>query len=349
MRLLSHMVTLNLSSVEVARTILVTRSIIIPKSTKFLLPPVATAFEWSPDFISSRAWIQRQPRQAFLSSCHLYGCSPEERNKASVMSSSRMPSQGRKRKEKNAEEGGDAGRHNSINNKRQKQKKTVKNSLNDNDPDPNPDEWFNFFTKDDPLYTKYMTTEWGQEKREGNELFEMLSLEGAQSGLSWKTILHKREAYRKAFSGFDIDKVASMTEDDVEKLMTMKPASKNNSYDVVVRHRGKLNSVVNNAKIIQQMKSDGSIDSFGDYLWSFVDDKPILSQWTDVKEAPNKTEESEMMSKTLKKQGFKFVGPTTCYAFMQSCGMVIDHPMGSKWWREAEKRLKKRTGGYQIH
>jgi len=97
------------------------------------------------------------------------------------------------------------------------------------------------------------------------------------------------------------------------------------------------------------MKSDGSIDSFGDYLWSFVDDKPILSQWTDVKEAPNKTEESEMMSKTLKKQGFKFVGPTTCYAFMQSCGMVIDHPMGSKWWREAEKRLKKRTGGYQIH
>ena len=169
--------------------------------------------------------------------------------------------------------------------------------------------------------------------------------EGAQSGLSWRTILHKRLAYRTAFHNFDIDKVATMTNDDIETLLAKKSTD---TTTLVVRHRGKLESVINNAKIIQQLKADGTITSFKDYLWTFVNDKPILNRWESFSDLPSKTKESECMSKALKKHGFKFVGPTTCYAFMQSCGFVIDHLAGSRLWVEAEKRLKKREGGYQV-
>ena len=205
--------------------------------------------------------------------------------------------------------------------------------------------WFSKFTQDDPLYIDYMSSEWGFEKQTEEELFEKLSLEGAQSGLSWRTILHKREAYRKAFHGFHIDKVAAMTESDVERLLSKKS---NDSTQLVVRHRGKLESVINNAAVIQKLKTDGTIYSLKEYLWSFVNNQPILNQWQSLSDMPSKTDESECMSKALKKHGFKFVGPTTCYAFMQSCGFVIDHPVGTKHWAEAEKRLKKRKGGYQI-
>ena len=128
--------------------------------------------------------------------------------------------------------------------------------------------------------------------------------------------MHKRLAYRTAFHNFDIEKVATMTNDDIESLLAK---TSTDTTTLVVRHRGKLESVINNAKIIQQLKADGTITSFKDYLWTFVNDKPILNRWESFSDLPSKTKESECMSKALKKHGFKFVGPTTCYAFMQSC------------------------------
>jgi DNA-3-methyladenine glycosylase I len=210
----------------------------------------------------------------------------------------------------------------------------------------NSDEWFQSFVQNDPLYYDYMTNEWGNEiyYQTDNQLFEKLSLEGAQSGLSWRTVLHKREAYRKAFHKFDIDTVASMTGSDVDKMLAQKSED---ATELVVRHRGKLESVIHNAKVIQTLKAEGTIPSFKEYLWSFVGNKPILNSWKSFKDIPSKTAESEAMSKDLKKRGLKFVGPTTAYAFMQSCGFVIDHPVGTKGWLEAEDRLKMRDGGYR--
>lgn len=207
-------------------------------------------------------------------------------------------------------------------------------------------EWFHNFVQDDPIYYDYMTREWGNEKyyQTDNQLFEKLSLEGAQSGLSWRTILHKRDAYRRAFHQFDIDRVANMTCSDIDKLLTQES---DNPTELVVRHRGKLESVINNAKIIKSLKIQGTIPSFKEYLWTFVDNKPILNSWKSFKDIPSKTAESEAMSKDLKKKGFKFVGPTTAYAFMQSCGFVIDHPVGTRLWSEAEEVFKAREGGYQ--
>ena len=206
------------------------------------------------------------------------------------------------------------------------------------------EEWFAPFTQNDPLYIDYMSNEWGYEKHTDEELFEKLSLEGAQSGLSWRTILHKREAYRQAFHSFDIDRVALMNGDDIDALVNK---TSNDPTELVVRHRGKLESVINNAQMLQQLKQKGTISSFKEYLWTFVDDKPILNHWESFTDIPSKTKESECMSKSLKKYGFKFVGPTTCYALMQSCGFVIDHVVGTKHWVQAEERLKKREGGYQ--
>eukprot|EP00804_Cyclotella_cryptica_P010530 CCRYP_016329-RA/>CCRYP_016329-RA protein AED:0.19 eAED:-0.19 QI:0/-1/0/1/-1/1/1/0/251 len=208
------------------------------------------------------------------------------------------------------------------------------------------DDWFHHFVQNDPLYLDYMTKEWGNDEhyQSDNQLFEKLSLEGAQAGLSWRTILYKRGAYRRAFQNFDIDKVASMTNSDIDKLLS---TQSENSNELVVRHRGKLESVIHNAKIIQSLKTDGTISSLKEYLWSFVNHKPILNSWKSFKDIPSKSAESEEMSKQLKKLGFKFVGPTTMYAFLQSCGFVIDHPVGSRGWLDAEKRLKTREGGYQ--
>ena len=213
-------------------------------------------------------------------------------------------------------------------------------------------------------------------------LFEKLSLEGAQSGLSWLTILRKRNAYRKTFHNFDIDAVASMTSEDVDRILAQevpkaKPNEKDPRRSVIVRHRGKIEAVIQNAKCIQQLYQDPpeqSDDTTGDtqsrtkkgnpisskkdshevfdqFLWSFVQHKPILNtDWdgTSLNDAPSKTPESEEMSKALKKLGFRFVGPTTCYAMMQSVGMVIDHPVGSPEWKAAKQRLEGRQDGYQT-
>jgi len=190
-----------------------------------------------------------------------------------------------------------------------------------------------------------MATEWGFEKREDSQLFEKLSLEGAQAGLSWKTILTKREAYRTTFHNFDIKKVAKMKESDVEEIL----ATEVSGPDVIVRHRGKIESVINNAKCIQKMRKGElreSGQSFGEWLWSFVDDKPILNSWECSRDMPSKTAESEAMSKALRKRGFRFVGPTTCYSMMQSCGFVIDHPVNTEQWVAAKTVLENREGGY---
>jgi DNA-3-methyladenine glycosylase I len=242
-------------------------------------------------------------------------------------------------------------RHNGSEDDRQpkKPKKLSKISKNDTTSDP----WYRtMFTRGDEEYDRYMSTEWGFEKRGDVPLFEKMSLEGAQSGLSWLTILRKRDAYRKTFHNFDIDKVAAMTSKDIEKILA---TTAEDPRDMVVRHRGKIEAVINNAKCIQALRKETKNKNdedacFDKLVWSFVDDKPIVMNWSgNISEAYTKIPQSEIMSKTLKKKGFKFVGPTTMYAMMQSVGMVIDHPRDSPEYEEAMQRLKKRPGGYQLY
>jgi DNA-3-methyladenine glycosylase I len=154
---------------------------------------------------------------------------------------------------------------------------------------------------------RYHDEEWGVPCFDERRIFEMLCLEGQQAGLSWSTILNKREGYRKAFHNFEVYKVAAMTPQDIEWLLT--DAS-------VIRHRGKLESIVDNARAVNDL------ESLPDLVWSFVDGTPIVNPGNEV---PATTKESDAMSKALKKLGFRFVGSTTCYAFMQACGLVDDH------------------------
>lgn len=166
----------------------------------------------------------------------------------------------------------------------------------------------------DPAYIAYHDEEWGVPSHDDQHLFEMLTLEGAQAGLSWLTILRKREGYRRAFAGFDIAKVARFTQRDVDRLVA--DAS-------IVRHRGKIESAINNAQRTIEVQRDlGSLDAL---VWSFVGGEPIRTVRREMADVPATTPESDAMSRTLKKRGFRFVGPTTCYAFMQACGLVDDH------------------------
>jgi DNA-3-methyladenine glycosylase I len=166
----------------------------------------------------------------------------------------------------------------------------------------------------DPSYVAYHDEEWGVPSHDDRHLFEMLVLEGAQAGLSWSTILHKREGYRKAFAGFDATKVARFTPARIERLL-LDPG--------IVRNRLKVESTVANARAVLGVREElGSLDA---YLWSFVDGKPIVGRWRSVSEIPAETAASKTMSKDLKLRGFRFVGPTVCYAFMQACGLVQDH------------------------
>ena len=166
----------------------------------------------------------------------------------------------------------------------------------------------------DPLYVAYHDDEWGVPVHEEQRLFEMLVLEGAQAGLSWRTILNKREGYRKAFDSFDIKTVAAYEQSDVDRLM---------SNPGIVRNRLKIQSAIKNALGTLAIQEEfGSLDAF---LWRFVDDAPAQNAWTSMADIPTQTTHSEAMSKDLKKRGFNFVGPTICYAFMQAVGMVNDH------------------------
>lgn len=165
-----------------------------------------------------------------------------------------------------------------------------------------------------PLEREYHDAEWGVPVYDDNVLFEFITLEGAQAGLSWITILKKREGYRQAFENYDLDKLIQRDEVSTEFIVE--------NFDVV-KHRGKINSVFSNAKAAKQLIEE--YGSLSNALWQFVDGKPIVNHWTDMSQVPVSTEQSKAMSKFLKKKGFKFVGETICYAFMQAVGMVDDH------------------------
>lgn len=166
----------------------------------------------------------------------------------------------------------------------------------------------------DAAMLAYHDQEWGVPHHDDIALFELLTLEGAQAGLSWRTILARRDAYRDAYHGFDIARVARMRDPALEKLLTSSG---------IIRNRLKVYSVRDNARAaLQAMEQHGSLDA---YLWSFVGGKPLRNRWTEAKQVPAKTELSDQMSKALGKRGFRFVGSTICYAFMQATGMVNDH------------------------
>jgi DNA-3-methyladenine glycosylase I len=165
-----------------------------------------------------------------------------------------------------------------------------------------------------PLEIEYHDTEWGVPSRDDRHLFEMLILEGAQAGLSWSTILRKRENYRKAFAGFDPVKVARF--DARKRVALLRDPG-------IVRNRLKIEATVANARqVLAVQEEHGSLAA---YLWQFVDDRPVVNAWTAMGQVPAETAASRAMSKALIKRGFRFVGPTICYAFMQATGMVNDH------------------------
>jgi DNA-3-methyladenine glycosylase I len=167
---------------------------------------------------------------------------------------------------------------------------------------------------DDELYIRYHDVEWGVPVYDDRILFEFLILEGAQAGLSWSTILKKRENYRKSFDNFEAKKIAQYDQKKIDALLN----------DVgIVRNRLKIKSTIQNA--ISFLDIQKEYGRFSDYIWSFVGGKPIINQFKEIKEIPAKTELSDKMSKDLKKRGFNFVGSTICYAFMQAVGMVNDH------------------------
>ncbi len=183
-------------------------------------------------------------------------------------------------------------------------------------------EWANANSLD----AQYHDEEWGVPVHDDRLLFEMLILEGAQAGLSWTTILKKREGYRKAFDHFDAEKVSKYTEKKIEKLLT---------NPEIVRHKLKIDAAIINAGCFLEIQKEH--ESFDHYIWSFVGGKPITNKWKSVSDLPVRTAESEEMSKSLKKKGFKFVGPTICYAYMQAVGMVNDHTVSCFRYSEVKK------------
>ncbi|QHB34492.1 DNA-3-methyladenine glycosylase I [Yersinia canariae] len=166
----------------------------------------------------------------------------------------------------------------------------------------------------DPLYIAYHDKEWGIPQRNNQMLFEMLCLEGQQAGLSWITVLKKRENYRKCFHNFDPVRVAKMGSKEVETLVL---------DSSIIRHRGKIQAIITNAQAYLAMEANG--EDFSEFIWSFVDGTPKVNHWWSLAEAPATTPISDVMSKALKKKGFKFIGSTICYAFMQATGLVNDH------------------------
>lgn len=165
----------------------------------------------------------------------------------------------------------------------------------------------------DPLYTRYHDTEWGIPIRDPRGLFELLCLEGAQAGLAWITILRKREGYRSAFDGFEAARIAAYDDDDRARLL---------ADAGIVRNRAKVDAVIGNAAAWCRLAEPVGL------IWSFVDGSPIVNRWRSMVDIPAATEASTAMSRELRSRGFRFVGPTICYAFMQSAGLVNDHLLG---------------------
>ena len=176
---------------------------------------------------------------------------------------------------------------------------------------------------EDPLYRAYHDTEWGVPVRDDRVLFEFLILEGAQAGLSWITILKRREGYRRAFDGFDPEKVARY--DERKKAALLQDTG-------IIRNRLKIEATVTNAQLFLDLQ--GERGSFAAFLWQFVDGRPRRNSWKTTADIPAQTPESEAMSKELKKRGFRFVGPTICYAHMQATGLVNDHLVSCFRYRE---------------
>ncbi len=167
---------------------------------------------------------------------------------------------------------------------------------------------------DDPLMVEYHDTEWGVPLHDDRKFFEYLTLDGAQAGLSWRNILHKRGGYRRAFADYDVNAIAEFSEERIAELL-LDPG--------IVRNRQKVRSVVSNARAFLQVQEE--FGSFDAYVWGFVDGRPIRNRWQESGDIPAKTRESEELSRDLMTRGFKFVGPTICYAFMQGAGLVNDH------------------------
>ena len=180
-----------------------------------------------------------------------------------------------------------------------------------------------FWVSDDPLYLAYHDEEWGVPVRDDRRLFEMLILEGAQAGLSWITVLRRRESYRRAFDGFDPEKIAAYGPDKAAALL---------ADAGIIRNRAKVEAAIANARACLRLREEPG--GFSGFLWSFVGGKPLRNQWRERGEIPAETAESKAMSKALRKRGFSFVGPTICYAFMQAVGMVNDHQVGCFRHRE---------------
>lgn len=179
---------------------------------------------------------------------------------------------------------------------------------------------------DHPLYQQYHDGEWGTPVYDDQRIFEMLSLEGAQAGLSWLTILKRRENYRNAFDHFVPEIVRDYDEDKIKKLL---------NNEGIIRNRLKVKSVISNAE--EFIKVQEEFGSFSSYLWRFVDGEPIINHWKTAAEVPTTTIESERLSKDLKRRGFKFVGPVICYAFMQAIGMVNDHTIDCYLYSESKR------------
>jgi DNA-3-methyladenine glycosylase I len=175
----------------------------------------------------------------------------------------------------------------------------------------------------DPLYVAYHDEEWGVPVHDDAKLFEFLILEGAQAGLSWLTILRKREGYRKAFAGFDAEKVARFTERRIDKLL---------ENPGIVRNRLKVRSAVRNAQLFLEIQEE--FGSFDAYQWRFVDGRPKVNRWKRMRDLPASTAESDAFSRDLKQRGFKFVGSTIMYAHMQAVGMVNDHTVDCFCYRQ---------------
>ena len=186
----------------------------------------------------------------------------------------------------------------------------------------------------DPLYVAYHDEEWGVPSHDERHLFEMLVLEGAQAGLSWSTILRKRDGYRAAFAGWNVEKIARFGQRDVERLL---------GDAGIVRLRLKIESAIANAQATL------ALDSLDELLWSFVDGQPKQNRFKKLADLPAETAESNAMSKELKRRGFRFVGPTVCYSFMQACGLVNDHTVCCFRYREVQtsataRRRTQRSG-----
>ncbi|MDG1494772.1 MAG: DNA-3-methyladenine glycosylase I [Porticoccaceae bacterium] len=179
---------------------------------------------------------------------------------------------------------------------------------------------------DDPLYQQYHDREWGVPCRDDQTLFEFVVLEGAQAGLSWITVLRKRETYRKAFADFDVQRVAAFDGSDIERLL-QDPG--------IVRNRLKVASTISNARHFIELQNE--YGSFSDYIWSFVDDTPVINHWDSLGQIPVSTELSDKISKEMKKRGFKFFGTTICYAFLQAMGLVNDHTTDCFRYRQSRE------------